>query len=453
MHGTAPAQSLEQDAPAVHRVTWREAGDIADRVTEATFPAYVDGLARTHAQRVRDGDFDHLIHYLLQSRRFTTLPPIEPALSARAFVDALPARARATFLDSGQAGRAAMPPAVEARTRDLLKAIETPGADVRLRYFGDLVRDISPDARGRTADIAREYLRVMRFVYNKEFVARHSPQPAEAVGALYRTRGLSTDTAVEAGYLVSTGLGILHSLNPGRRLRRVLIIGPGLDLAPRTALLEVGDPESYQPWAVIDAALAQGLATLPDLEVVVADINPRVVSHLRRAKARPPALTLITELQDGGPTTLSTEFRDYFSRLGNAIAARPPGRPTLLEGHLERIVSVGEAAAMTLRPVRLDIVVDRLDRGDFDLVVATNVLTYFEDDELELALSGIRDMLAPGGVFLHNEARPSLEQLTARLGLPLEQSRLAVIATVKGTLAPLVDGVWLHRKQAPPGER
>ena len=36
-----------------------------------------------------------------------------------------------------------------------------------------------------------------------------------AVAGLYRSRGLSTDTAVEAGFLVATGLGILKALEPG----------------------------------------------------------------------------------------------------------------------------------------------------------------------------------------------------------------------------------------------
>ena len=99
----------------------------------------------------------------------------------------------------------------------------------------------------------------MRFIYQKEFVAQRA-RP-DAVAALYRTRGLSTDTAVEAGYVVYNGLGIVQALDPERRIRRVLIVGPGLDLAPRTGLLEAGPPESYQPWAVIDALLALGLVT------------------------------------------------------------------------------------------------------------------------------------------------------------------------------------------------
>ena len=49
-----------------------------------------------------------------------------------------------------------------------------------------------------------------------------------------------------------------------------------------------------------------------------------------------------------------------------------------------------------------------------------------------LALTNIAAMLAPGGVFLHNEARPSMHDMTTALGLPVEQSRHAVIATVRG---------------------
>ncbi len=60
-------------------------------------------------------------------------------------------------------------------------------------------------------------------------------------------------------------------------------------------------------------------------------------------------------------------------------------------------------------------------------------------------------MLAPGGVFLHNEARPVVGDLTAAVGLPFEQSRHVVIATVRGAQSPLYDSVYLHRKMHPRG--
>ena len=61
-------------------------------------------------------------------------------------------------------------------------------------------------------------------------------------------------------------------------------------------------------------------------------------------------------------------------------------------------------------------------------------------------MSNVSRMLVPGGVFLHNEARPLMQALTAAAGMPVEQSRHAIIATVKGAPAPLFDSVWLHRK-------
>ncbi len=63
-----------------------------------------------------------------------------------------------------------------------------------------------------------------------------------------------------------------------------------------------------------------------------------------------------------------------------------------------------------------------------------------------LAMSNLAAMLAPGGVFLHNESRPTLAGITSAVGLTFEQSRHAVIANVRGAPAPLFDSVWLHRK-------
>jgi hypothetical protein len=109
-------------------------------------------------------------------------------------------------------------------------------------------------------------------------------------------------------------------------------------------------------------------------------------------------------------------------------------------------VRVAQPASRALRAVPLDIVTERLDGASFDLIVATNILPYFGDAELGLALTNIAGMLAPGGVFLHNEARPLVGDLTTALDVPFVQSRHATIATVKGAPAPLFDSVWLHRK-------
>ena len=432
------------------RVTWGDVAPVASRLQSSgigprEFPAYVERIHRENLRRVREGDLDHLVFYLLQSTRFTTVPPIEPALSAKALVDSLNPSRRDEFLNDSVLDVARVPAAVRSRIDALERALDKPGDDARLRYFKELVSEAVPKQTDVKAALASEYRRAMRFVYQKEFVAQKAQHPATAVADLYRTRGLSTDTAVEAGYLVHLGLAVAKGLQPDRRIRRVLIVGPGMDLAPRTGFRE-GPPESYQPWAVIDALVATRLAVLDDLEVIAADINPRVVSHVRRSAASPPTLQLTTEIAAKEGVSFSRDYRDYFDGLGGRLtmSAKAPAVTEDAAGHLQKSVRVGAAAAGVLRAEPLDIVTERLTGSPFDLVIATNILPYFDDQQLALAASNIAAMVAPGGLFLHNEARPILGELTAAFGLPFEQSRHAVIATVAGAPAPLFDSVFLH---------
>jgi hypothetical protein len=417
----------------------------------ASFDAYVDRVRSDNARRVREGDLDHLVHYLLQSTRITAAAPIEPALSARRLVESLAPVRRAAFLRRDERADPPVPKDVAARIDALLEAVRAPRGDARLTYFGSLVEATFPDPAAQAAGLGAEYLRVMAFDYQKEFVAQRDAAPAAAVAELYRRRGLSTDTAVEAGFVVHLGLGVLKGLEPARRVRRVLIIGPGLDLAPRTALDESAPPQSYQPWAVIDAVVGLDLARAGELEVVAADINPRVVAHLQRTREHPPLLRVATSLHEGNGLTLSPDYVEYVDRFGAALSDLPVGKARGLDhGERGKSVSIAPRAARMLQAVSLDIVTERLAGERFDLIVATNILPYFDDAQLALALSNVAAMLLPGGVFLHNEQRPVLGELADALDLPLQQSRHAVIATVAGAKAPLYDSVFLYVRRLGP---
>lgn len=422
-----------QQRSVARSMTWHDAAPVHGRlaasgIRAASFPAFITRIQRTNARRVQEGDLDHLIFYVLQSTTFTGRPPIEPALSAKAHAE------------GGE-----IPEAVRRRAKDFLQAIDGLGrGDARRAYFRRLSADAFPDRNTREAALLREYVRVMKFVYEKEFVAQRAPNRQVAVAELYRTRGLSTDTAVEAGFLVSEGLAVLRALDPAFRIRRVLIVGPGLDIAPRTGLIDARDPESYQPWMVIDALVALGLSRLDALDVVCADINPRVVRHLRDARRRPPALTLASEIRESGEVMLSDQFRAYFAAAGGSIG-RLDAAPSM-PGRAAKVVRVSPSAARAVTAETLDIVTERLAPADFDLVIATNILPYFDDVELALAMTNIAAMLAPGGVFLHNEPRPIMEDLSGAVKLPLEQARQAIVANVTGA-PPLVDSVFLHRRR------
>jgi hypothetical protein len=424
-------------AAAARPVTWPDLAPAVQArleqagVTAAGFDAKVADLDRAARNRVHDGDYDHLVFYVLQSTHFTTLPPIEPALSAKqAFIAGMTDRQPL-----------ALPADVEARVSAFLAAVESADADPRLAYFRALLQPARqmPPAMRRNL-VALLYTRTMLFLYIKEFAAR------QAGGAehLYESRGLSTDTAVEAGYAVHAGLGVLKGLEPSKRIRRVLIVGPGLDLAPRTGLLESGPPESYQPWAVIDALAGLGLSTPGDLEIVGADINPRVVDHLRASAVTPPVLHLVTGIAESDTLSLVAGYREYFASLGGGVGRVQTGSGPA--GHLAKTVAVSAAAARALRAEPLDIVSERLGGETFDLIVATNILPYFGHVERLLAFTNMAAMLAPGGVLLHNDPRPEVLDDAAAAGLPAEQLRQVMIADVKGA-PPLGDTIVLHRRR------
>jgi hypothetical protein len=284
------------------------------------------------------------------------------------------------------------------------------------------------------------YTRTMRALHDKEFVAGTS---VEAVAALYQQRGLSTDSAVEAGHAVQVGLATLRALDPARRIRRVAVVGPGLEIAPRTGLVDGVPPQSVQPFAVADALVSLGLADIDALEVFCLDVNPRVVSHLSRTRT-PVDLTLVSGIAESGTVRLTDDYRRYVMQLGLAIGDPRP-EPSLgddARGRLRRAVRVRQGLADRLQPLLLDVVTERAEAA-FDLVVMTNVLPYFSNEELALALANVRAMLAENGVLLHNEPRPILSELSPAAGLPLRLGRTVTLATVTGG-PPLYDAVWLH---------
>ena len=417
---------LPREPPTVSAVQWGalppalQSWLVRTGIDEARFSGWLSANRNRTALRIREGDEDHLVAFALQSRAFTSLERIEPALSAKAFL-----------------ARGAIPADAAARLRAVARALARASGDPRLDYFRQLPHD--------EAALQAMYTRAMRALHDKEFVAGSD---AQAVAALYQRRGLSTDSAVEAGFAVQVGLATLQALEPARRIRRVAIIGPGLEIAPRTGFIDGIPPQSLQPYAVADALVSLGLADIDALEVFCLDVNPRVVSHLSRART-PVDLILVSGIAETGTVRLTDDYRRYVMRLGLAIGD-PQTEPSLGEeaqGRVRRAIRVRQGLAGRLHPLRLDIVTERAD-AVFDLVVVTNVLPYFTNEELAFALANVRAMLADDGVLLHNEPRPILSELSPAAGLPLLQGRTVTLATVAGG-PPLYDTVWLHGTERP----
>jgi len=406
------------------------------------FAAYLDTLERDTASRVADGEREHLIHYALQSSRFTSRPRIEPAESARRFVDSLPPADRRRLLDDGAfVPEVRWPAAERARVAAALAAATGRGADSRLAYFASLT---DPAGQPLSADaLFRDYVRVARFLYRKEFLS----ETATEVARLYQTRSHSSDTQVEASFAVYTGLGALHGLVPDERINRVLIVGPGLDLAPRTDLVDVVEPQSYQPFAVADAVLGLAIGREADLRVHAVDVNDRVVRFVQAIGGAPATLHVFSGIADTPEQPFSADYRLFVQSLGRSIGDTVKAPETLrTDRRYQHSVAVRPAVRRAITAEHLDIVTRRLvDDAGFDLVVITNVLPYFDDTQLALAFANMAAMLRPGGFLLHNESRAGVADVGAAVGLPVLHMRSLVVAG-SGARA-LYDTIWLHRKQ------
>jgi hypothetical protein len=354
-------------------------------VNATDFDRYLDRIDTNTAEREREGENDHLIFYILQSQEFTNAARIEPALSAKQFVE------------SG-----AIPRDARQRLDQFAKSkINTE----RFTYFRSLV------PRERSSEYLREqYSRAMKSLHAKEFDAKPD---------YYQTRGHSTDTQITANYALWTALSVLKASQPSLKLQRVLIVGPGLDIAPRTDLVDRYPPQSYQPYATAQALRDLGLAETPRIECV--DINDRVLRFINAFPQR---------------SELKLEF------------GLPRGEPDFevwARNTASKLASVPRNVARAITAQKLNIVTQRLE-SRYDLIVATNILVYLNDVEALLAIANIESMLAPAGYFIHNELRAAIDQHTAAVGLKPVQARTVRIGP--GRKAPLYDAFAIYEKPA-----
>lgn len=420
-----------------------------------SFDAYVASLNRRTVERETLGENDHLIFFILQSERFTRRPRVEPALSAAEFVRRLGADEKARYLkeQSFLPPNERLPATAAGRLEDFIKAVKEPSVDERLNYFRRFIGREKPPADSSLQYLYRQYARAMKFLYEKEFLAREITDPknlAARVAPLYQDRGHSTDTQIEANFTVRAALEVIKFQSPSAQLNHVLVVGPGLDFAPRTDLIDLFAPQSYQPFAVADALLNLKLADPARLRVHCVDINERVINHLRvAARSKQVRLSILTGVANTDARPLSAEYREYFQQLGGSIGteSRLDELPARYKRHLSKLLLIRPEVAAAVSAEKLNIVTERIDPSpQYDLVVVTNVFPYFNETELLLALANIEAMTVRGGYLIHNEARPELFALAARQGLGVAGSRTMLIASGAGR-APLYDGVWTHRKK------
>jgi hypothetical protein len=378
------------------------AGVTPDRLT-ATWPQWVKARDAAIRARVEAGDEDAIVHLLLFGTTFTRRPRAGDAdLAALA---AQPAQ-----------GQAALGP----RMDEFVGALASPGSNERLQFARELL-----ERRGFEAATAAGRTRIRRHLEDRTVAMIRSGAVRSSTlldpGAdladkltLFRERGLSSDTSIFIGLGVDEALESVRSerendgpLRTGT-VRRVAIVGPGLDFTDKLEGYDFYPQQTIQPFALIDSLLRYGLAVDGELAVTAFDLSPRVLQHLeaarQRAKAGMPYGIVLPRNPD---RPWSPALADYWQRAGNYVgtnsaATTPPGAGRVTV----RRVEVRPSIVLSIETKDLNVVTERLEPlaadQQFDLLVATNILLYYGVFEQSLAAANMAAMLKPGGVLLTN---------------------------------------------------
>ncbi len=152
-----------------------------------------------------------------------------------------------------------------------------------------------------------------------------------------------------------------------------------------------------------------GLARRDDLRVTTFDLSLRINQHLEAARERARAGgAYVLQLPLEADLHLNPDLVTYWKRFGDRIGeeAKAVSLPLGVGSVQLRAVRVPPAVVMAMTPRDVNIVLQRLEplAADerFDLVIATNILIYYDVFEQSLALANVAKMLRPGGFFLSN---------------------------------------------------
>ena len=381
--------------------------------SEAEWGAWIVQRERDVRGRLERGDQDTIVNWLLLGTSFTKHPP--------ALTDATRAKTGLSLSNL-----------ITARTRDLIEAVSLRPDDERRLFARTLLkqRGLSVEIAAQrdaveqylVGEIRRSGLEWLGYVREMETAAQPSDarQAPSASSSVFRTRGLSTDTSLLPNFAIEQSLQQMKNRGSlsEHGVRRVAVVGPGLDFADKRVGYDFYPPQTVQPFALLDALLRLNLADrLAGVELVTLDINPRITDHLQRARDRaergvPYTLNLPLDVR----VPWSSEFKEYWKRVGDQIGASGSTPvPTEIANQLDvRVVTVRPEIVSRMWPETVDVVIQRLSSVPFDLIVATNVFVYYDLLDQSLALANIEAMLRPGGFLLSNNPLPKVSTLQMR---------------------------------------
>jgi Methyltransferase domain len=450
--GTPTQRAAAPAASSRRNIPYADAQRLFDELRPDLIPADLRGhrsssrrsewprWVATHDAQIRarllHGYEDSVVNLLFFGTRFTRLSRLTSG-----DIDALPEK------------RSAL---VEGRLEDLITAVGSPGTNGRLLFVRSMLErhGANPataaglrDAHAYIASLMNRFA-ADRSRYDRTYrSAKQFDDPSATLftqSTLYRDRGLSSDTSIFPDFALDITLSELRSaglLAPGS-VRHVGIVGPGLDFVDKDEGYDFYPQQTIQPFVVADSLTRLGLVMPGALQTTTFDLNPRVTGHLEAARLRAAqgdgyVLQFARSVDEHWLDALA----GYWQRAGTSIGeeTKPVAPPANAGRVAVRAVRIPPSVVLSVGSRDLNIVLQRVELPrdqQFDVVVATNILVYYDVFEQSLALQNVARMLRPGGLFLTNHVVLSSPSMM-----------MAGYTDVPYTDAGDGDRVWWYQKQ------
>ena len=400
---------------------WEEVQETVALYADSGLPgaAIQDGSAWNEWIRTRDAEVrmrvdrgieDSISNFILYGTSFTRLPRVASVEYATS--------------ESGE-----LTPATEARLHALALALvvqaasqaPNPPANERVRFVSDFLvrKGIAKEAVDGYLAANLQRLVAEQAAYQKKLKeadgAADSTAVLQARGTLFETRGLSADASLLPNFALEEALRAMvrKGVLPAGSMKRIAIIGPGLDFADKRAGYDFYPLQTMQPFAVWEAVARLGLGKVEDVQVSCLDLNDAVIAHIKKLAGQGRAGRAYTiQLARDPKADWSEPAVAYWNHFGELLGTpvKPLPAPAALGGVVARAVAIRPALAAHVQVYDANVVAQTFDFAagqGFDLVIATNVLVYYDHFQQALALANIARLLNAGGIFLCNNVLPA----------------------------------------------
>ncbi len=338
----------------------------------------------------------------------------------------------------------------ENRANDLIKALAAPNGNqgfVEMRSFVEK-KGFSPNSPAGRKRLKAYLLANLARMQKELLQARQEAKTNR--DQLFQHRGISLDSNLWPDYDLDQQLQKMMAngmLKPGS-IRRVAVVGPGLDFVNKQEGVDFYPPQTVQPFAVLDSLFRLGLASPDNVELYTMDISSRVNLHIEAAKKnaalRRPYTVQLPWYADGRWTPeFRASFIQYWQGLGAKIGepVAPIPVPQSAAGFDTRAVKIRPSVVTRIEPVDMNIVFQRLPlppEERFDLIIGTNIFLYYGGFEQSLARVNVATMLKPGGYLLSND------KLQDTVPSGLEQ---VMVTEIPMTVPPVItDYIYCYRR-------